>query len=479
MKKFTEYKPEFEVFNETLSTQEKVIARNCLVGDLQILTGGTHLCGAWTGPNGQTVEKVLSACSSDGVRHIQLKAHSEDAMKVVQLALKQSGNDVTAKIESCRYCDPSSNIGNWVPENIPIAASAQDAGYGVAKLYFTTSTFQAFVANMVDAARTEFNRYLGTDYTTVAYNVRLADFEPIWGMLGGAWAPDTPASIVPGSLIRKESEMSLRLCATCSDYVKVVALTFRQDGNDIVAKIDWCAARPQYAGYARVSGLLQVAEAPIAESSEGAGYGVSHLVMKRASRVKVNMGVGMSAGGMGAMFVNVRTDLGASDVRIGLHYLNGTEYGGWICDKQANHNEDGSLSASFTVPEIADRVKDLEECPRMFSRLSSQRRVHMITRITVRVSTVPSRRPGWCFIFTRTRCRRSNTFARCGVDRTMDTIQVRNAAVGSRMPMSSLKGAWYASTGPILSGLMPSAVSRRCVRLSRPLKEPDIRARCF
>lgn len=356
------YQSEVETFNECLTTQGKVIARNCKIDDLVVT--GAILGGTWAADANAQVEcmqdnGMLFDDLTPTEAHLQLQAKCEDALKCVHVGLRQSGNDVVAWIEGAAYAAPHEHCGFDFPRPIPIAMNADDAGYGVARLYYSTSIWQSVGTLVTQHASQSFNDFLSKEEKIIAYNVNINDLRVTGAVLGGSWAANTCARAE--CVKRTRTEMRLQLQAACHDYLKAVHITLRQEGANVVARADWAAA---LSGWEHQCGydFSTVTFAPIAQASGDAGYGVVKMFLKRAPRLDVGTFVS-STNEMIKVMLRPHIDVAGEDIRIGLHWMDGDAYGGWIADKAVVKDGYDRYHAEFNVDEIAQKVAGLPRCP--------------------------------------------------------------------------------------------------------------------
>ena len=347
------YVPEKEYFSEYLTCQSNVIARNCRIDDITVT--GAVLGGLWA-PN--TAAQVVCVKHSSKEMHLQLQAKCEDVLKCVHLGLCQAGNDVAAWIEGAAYTSPREPLGFDFPKPVPIAANADASGYGVSRLFFTTSVLQTMRAFFSQFTSNSFDEFLSKDEKIIARNVNFKDFRVTGGILGGAWVKDTPALVE--CVERNDVEMRLQLQAKCNDFLKVVHVTFRHVGGNIVARVDWAAAISAW-NHELGFDFSKPTFAPVAEVASGAGYGVAQLSFIRKSLLSVSTCVLPSE----SVHVNLcpHAMVDPKDIHVGLYWLDGDNYGGWIVDKEVKTGKKGTLVAKFAMDELANRLGKLSHCP--------------------------------------------------------------------------------------------------------------------
>lgn len=141
------------VFNEFLSCEDKIVARNVRLEELRVLGGYLH--GDWI----QDRPKASVTCfkASPNELSFQLQARcchwNMLALKGVRVIMRQVGCDVVARVDWAAYTTADRGIGydlSLVVDNkatedvekgrVPVASSAVDAGYGVAELHFGKRT---------------------------------------------------------------------------------------------------------------------------------------------------------------------------------------------------------------------------------------------------------------------------------------------------------------------------------------------------
>ena len=373
------YQPAEETFRGYLSKEPQIVARNCRVDDLNVT--GAVLGGAWA-PN--TEANAYYYDSSSSVKTLQLKAQCTDALKCVHITLAQLGNDVTARIDDAAYTSPKQDDGFLFPTCVPIAANANADGYGVAKLYYATSTLSSLMGMVSCSFNPSFNGFLSVQEDIVAINVRLDDIKVTGAVLGGSWAQGVDAK--PVFERRTGTEICIQLQSKHAGYLKCVHITLRQSGNNVVAKCDWAAALCpkwglEWAEELEVEDIgfdfSMVNFVPIAKCAEDEGYGVSELSFLRCSDLShVSVRLNNKAKAATAIRVKVSLDessyIDGNDIRIGLHWLN--EDGSYpsvpalIADKKPERDRRyrDTFMAEFTFEEVAQKTANAPYCPKHF-----------------------------------------------------------------------------------------------------------------
>ena len=125
-----------------------------------------------------------------------------------------------------------------------------------------------------------FDKFLTTQYQTIASNLSLDDVVDIRALLqGGMMAAPAIARVC--RLERSSSDLKMQLQIKCEDWLKCVHITLRQEGEDAVARADWAA----YAALDRDYGndfsqeINRLEMIPVVTSAEANGYGVSKLFL--------------------------------------------------------------------------------------------------------------------------------------------------------------------------------------------------------
>lgn len=131
-----------------------------------------------------------------------------------------------------------------------------------------------------------FNEFLTSEFQVVARAVNIDDLDVLGGSFQGAWIwgcdPNVrkPAQVTNVQRAEKDGarELLLQLQSDYDEYLKVVHVTLRQRGDDVVARADWAcweSGSTHEIGYDfEINRGNQV---PIATSATGQGYGVSEL----------------------------------------------------------------------------------------------------------------------------------------------------------------------------------------------------------
>ena len=137
----------FETYAEYLSTQDKVIARDCHLTDITVT--GAVLGGGWVPSCPEA--KVERVVHSGTEMSLQLQAKDDKYLKCVHVVLRQDGNNVVARADwaACATddhdlgCDLSEESNRKHFEGLGVAIAAEgdewNNGYGVAKLFFRRS----------------------------------------------------------------------------------------------------------------------------------------------------------------------------------------------------------------------------------------------------------------------------------------------------------------------------------------------------
>lgn len=123
-----------------------------------------------------------------------------------------------------------------------------------------------------------FDKFLTTQYQTVASKVSIDDVADVWALLQGGMMA-APAIARARRLERTSSELKLQLQIKCEDWLKCVHITLQQAGKDVVARADWAAYAALDLDYgndfSRDNNRLETI--PVATSAGANGYGVSKL----------------------------------------------------------------------------------------------------------------------------------------------------------------------------------------------------------
>ena len=123
-----------------------------------------------------------------------------------------------------------------------------------------------------------FDKFLTTQYQTIASNVSIDDVVDVWALLQGRMLA-APAIARVRRLERTSSELRMQLQIKCEDWLKCVQITLQQEGKDVVARTDWAAYaaldRDYGNDFSRESNRLEML--PVATSVDANGYGVSKL----------------------------------------------------------------------------------------------------------------------------------------------------------------------------------------------------------
>lgn len=137
----------FETYDEYLSTQDKVIARDCHLTDITVT--GAVLGGGWVSscPRAR-VERVVHSGTE---MSLQLQAKDDKYLKCVHVVLREDGSNVVARADWAACATDDHDFGYDLSvesnrehfEGLGVATAAEgdewNAGYGVAKLFFRRS----------------------------------------------------------------------------------------------------------------------------------------------------------------------------------------------------------------------------------------------------------------------------------------------------------------------------------------------------
>lgn len=133
-----------------------------------------------------------------------------------------------------------------------------------------------------------FDKFLTTEYQVIAQNVRLDDLQVIGAAFQGGWIwgadPLVKKPAYPTNICRVRNdggdELQVQLQSNYDEYLKVVHVTFRQNGRTIEAKADWAAWAYQDENHGLGHDFTsdRANSAPIATRIGGDGYGISELV---------------------------------------------------------------------------------------------------------------------------------------------------------------------------------------------------------
>lgn len=354
------YKTKVESVDGFLSRESKIIATKRRVGDIELTSA--VLGGLWA-PD--TPAKVYNAEWNLGgnARSFQLQARCADFLKCVHVTLSQVGDDVAARVDAAVYTPCRHRQGYKFPKSVPVAATPQDNGYGISRLFFTTSRI-ASTADILCLDRKSFCGFLSAQETVVAHDVDVRHMNITGATLGGAWAPDTEAGVK--SVERTESEMSVYLQANCFDYLKCVHVTLRQTGKDVSARVDWAAAMPTI-GCSPKFDFSEIKFIPIATNAGEDGYGVAGLSFSSRPMCEVEAYVYVDEAPTIQVEVKPLVAADKTQIRIGLHWLReDRSYGGYVDDKTPVSTKQGCYKVLFSLDEIAQKVAGLEICPDMF-----------------------------------------------------------------------------------------------------------------
>jgi len=154
------------VYNEFLTTQNKVVAHNTKLSQLRVT--GARLSGAWIQDHPWARAEVITQKGAE--MHVQLQAKcahwDRQALKVVHIVLSQVGGDVAARADWGAYTTPDHDYGydlsgivaralpNTDDEgHTPIVESADAQGYAVSELHFTQRTSRPILVDGSNIAR--------------------------------------------------------------------------------------------------------------------------------------------------------------------------------------------------------------------------------------------------------------------------------------------------------------------------------------
>lgn len=355
------YQPAIETFDGFLSRENKVIARDCMLKDLKVT--GAVLGGQYAIDTPARAYNLESEYNNDDAATVQLQAKCADALKCVRVVLSQIGSDVAARIESAAYVSPEHEQGFNFPRTAPLATNAEEWGYGVAQLSFTTS-FVESALNTFGLGGRRFDTFLSKEDKIIASGVRLCDLTVTGARLQGGWIGGCVEAKVR-YVKRSQEEMSVQLQRVEGPFLKCVHITLRQVGNDVTARADWAA-------YVSVmfhdSDFSKVTFLDVAESNAEPGYGVANLSFSRKSLFEIETWVAPAGNGR-VLKVKIQPfdEIEADNVRIGLHWLKKDgEYGGYILDKMpyyADGSYDGEsyFVAEFALEEVAGKMAGVKD----------------------------------------------------------------------------------------------------------------------
>ena len=154
--------------------------------------------------------------------------------------------------------------------------------------------------------------FLTTEDRVIAHNVSIDHLEVLGGILDGAMIGRTDASV---QLVRRtENEICFQLQAKL-DYLKCICVTLHQNGDDVVARVNFAAYTTvdHEIGYDFTVG--QNSSVPVATSPDADGYGVAELSISSRYSALVFPGliVNITAESNGRYFC--ANDWGQQDVR--------------------------------------------------------------------------------------------------------------------------------------------------------------------